>query len=325
MQPWVRAWQNALYAADGFYRHPVGPAGHFATSCHGPAGSVFAEAVVTMARRHGCERILDIGAGRGELLRHLSAAAEAAGLRLRLGGVDIVHRPAALAPHIEWTTAPGGPLLPDLGALEATLVVANEWLDVVPCPIGEVDAAGVLREVETDAGGRERLGAPAGESQTFGPAELAWSRRWWPAPRPGDRVEVGLPRDQALAELIARVGSGVIVAIDYGHTLSGGRPAGTLTGYRGGYAVAPVPDGRCDLTAHVAMDSLPHDRLLDQRTALRELGVSAPPASHELAQTDPAAYLAALQRRSAVGELTGAPLGDFVWAVTTRAQVPATQ
>ena len=38
--PWSRprgrtAWQHALYGPDGFYRQPVGPAGHFATSTQG--------------------------------------------------------------------------------------------------------------------------------------------------------------------------------------------------------------------------------------------------------------------------------------------------
>ena len=41
--------------------------------------------------------------------------------------------------------------LPDeLDGLTDTLVVANEWLDVVPCTIAEVDENGELREVLVD-------------------------------------------------------------------------------------------------------------------------------------------------------------------------------
>ena len=89
----------------------------------------------------------------------------------------------------------------------------------------------------------------------------------------GCRVEVGSARDLAWADLVARVRRGTLLAVDYGHT-RGDRPAhGTLTAYRDGALVAPVPDGSCDLTAHVAVDALDHDEVTTQRTALRDLGV----------------------------------------------------
>ena len=83
-----------------------------------------------------------------------------------------------------------------------------------------------------------------------------------------------------------------------------------------GQLVTPVPDGTCDLTAHVAMDTLDHDELLDQRTALRGLGRGRPTAAAELASRDPQAYLRALAPSSAAAALT-APggFGDFLWAV----------
>ena len=58
-----------------------------------------------------------------------------------------------------------------------------------------------------------------------------------------------------------------------------------------------------------------HDELVDQRTALRRLGVdgSAPPV--DLARTDPPTYLAALERSSAAAALTArGGFGDFLWA-----------
>jgi hypothetical protein len=82
--------------------------------------------------------------------------------------------------------------------------------------------------------------------------------------------------------------------------------------------VPPVPDGSCDITAHVAVDSLVHDDLLDQRTALRRLGVSGATPPYELATGDPAAYLAALATSSAAAALTArGGLGDFWWASRT--------
>ena len=115
---------------------------------------------------------------------------------------------------------------------------------------------------------------------------------------------------------MGRVTRGLVVAVDYGHR-GGDRPAaGTLTAYRRGQQVAPVPDGTCDLTAHVAMDSLDHDELVDQRTALRGLGVDGRTPPIELAATDPQAYLQALAATSAAAALV-APggFGDFLWAV----------
>ena len=123
--------------------------------------------------------------------------------------------------------------------------------------------------------------------------ELAWCARHWPVDGlpVGARVEVGLTRDQAWSGLVARVRDGILLAVDYGHT-AGERPAaGTLTATARG-RVVPVPDGTCDLTAHVAVDSLEHDELTTQRAALRELGLDARTPAHDLARTDPAGYLA---------------------------------
>jgi len=107
------------------------------------------------------------------------------------------------------------------------------------------------------------------------------------------------------------------VAVDYGHTI-GARPAsGTLTGFGQGRQVLPVPDGSCDLTAHVAMDSLTHDELADQRTALRQLGISGQNPAHDLARSNPGAYLQGLSTASVATALTArGGLGDFLWAFT---------
>jgi SAM-dependent MidA family methyltransferase len=89
--------------------------------------------------------------------------------------------------------------------------------------------------------------------------------------------------------------------------------------------VRPVPDGSCDLTAHVALDAgaaagrragAGDTRLSTQRAALHALGIDGRRPPLALASTDPPAYLAALQRAGEVAELTDpAALGGFGWLV----------
>jgi SAM-dependent MidA family methyltransferase len=303
-RPWREAWQDALYGPCGFYRRPEGPAGHFTTSTHGPLGVVFAEAIAATADQEGCGLVVDVGAGRGELLGSLAV------LRpdLRLLGVDIVDRPADLPGSVEWLVSPGGAALPpELTNLRGALVVAHEWLDVVPCTIAEVDDDDVLREVLVDSAGVETLGGPVSEW------ELSWANRWWGHRQPGDRVEIGATRDDAWEDLVDRVERGTLVAIDYAQ---GALPAGTFTAYAGGIQTTPVPDGSYDLTAHVVMESLLLDDRIRQADMLRGLGFSAKTPPHEVSRTDPVAYLHGLAHASAVTELVDPRgLGAFVWGV----------
>src|SRR5674476_495677 len=83
----------------------------------------------------GLDTFVDMGCGRGELLEHVHRL----GPHVHCVGVDIVGRPELSEP-ITWIRSPGGDQLPDeLDGLSDTLIVANEWLDVVPCPIAEMD------------------------------------------------------------------------------------------------------------------------------------------------------------------------------------------
>ncbi|HET7762464.1 MAG TPA: SAM-dependent methyltransferase [Phycicoccus sp.] len=310
MVPWREAWQDALYGPRGAYRAAAGPAGHFTTSTHGPLGAVLAEAVGRLAGREGTHHVVDVGAGRGELLTALHS------LRpdLRLTGVDVVARPSGLPRTVDWLVSPGGPDLPDaLADLDDVLVVAHEWLDVVPCTVAEVVAPGRLAVVLVDpATGEESLGG------TPDPGELAWCDRHWPVDHVpvGARVEVGWSRDRAWAGLVDRVRRGTLLAVDYGHTRAERPLHGTLTGYRAGELVDPVPDGSCDVTAHVAVDSLDHDELMTQRAALHALGIRAETPARDDAARDPAGYLAGLARASAVAALTDpGGLGGFSWVL----------
>jgi SAM-dependent MidA family methyltransferase len=131
------------------------------------------------------------------------------------------------------------------------LIIANEWLDNVPCDVVELGPDGP-RLVEVAADGTERLGREPNDSQQ------AWLECWWPTWRggePGERAEIGLMRDAAWADTVAALDEGVAVAIDYAHAVDTRPPYGSLTGYADGRQVPPVPDGSCDLTAHVALDA----------------------------------------------------------------------
>jgi SAM-dependent MidA family methyltransferase len=269
--PWIQAWDQALYGQSGFYRQGAGPAGHFATASQGipQIGELLARALLKLMEHEGLDTFVDVGCGRGELLEQVHRQ----GPHIRCVGVDIVARPVLSEP-IGWVQSPGGAKLPDeLNGLTDALAFANEWLDVVPCPIAQMDDDNELREVLVDpSSGEEQLG-----DIVSGP-DRQWCQRSWPIDRltPGDRVEIGRTRDMAWDDLLSRVSSGLAVAVDYGHTMDSRPAKGTLTGFTAGRQVPPVPDGSCDLTAHVAMDSLTHDSIVDQRTALKESAARTP-------------------------------------------------
>lgn len=275
---WETAWQQALYGPDGFYHRPEGPAGHFRTAAHAGAPEL-AVALHRLAAEHGCHAIVDVGAGRGELLIALGADPGPAGTALGLWGVDVVPRPPQLTAGVGWST--GLAALPDR-VLRGALVICWELLDVVPCPILERDADGELREVLVDpATGREALGEPAG------PDDRAWCDRWWPRATDdeGDRVEVGRPREEFWGRLVGRcvaTGACAVLAVDYAHQRAERPTRGSLTGFRSGRALPPRPNGTMDLTAHVAIDAVAEagieagatrSELTSQHAALRRLGV----------------------------------------------------
>jgi SAM-dependent MidA family methyltransferase len=276
---------DALYGQDGFFLRSR-PADHFRTSVASP---LFAPAVRRLAGlvddalgRPDPFDLVDVGAGRGELLSALPDVPA----RWRLTGVDLA---PANVPH-SWCSG-----VPPLTGL----LIANEWLDNVP--------------LDVVSGGRLVLVSSAGvEAHGARSPYAAWCSRWWPG---GVRVEVGLPRDLAWSAAVARVERGLAVAIDYGHVLGSRRP--TLTGYRGGRQVRPVPDGSCDLTAHVALDSCAAAtgaRLVRQRDALELLGISATLPTWD---GSPAHFAAGLAASSQAGELLDpSGLGGFGWLVT---------
>ncbi|WP_051940190.1 SAM-dependent methyltransferase [Phaeacidiphilus oryzae] len=320
---WAEAAERALYGPGGFFRSAEGPAAHFRTSVH--ASPRFADAVAGLARLIGAGTVVDVGAGRGELLTALAGRLPDS---VRLVGVELADRPAGLDPRIGWAEA-----VPEFPAEAPGLLFANEWLDNVPVEIAEVDGEGTARYVLVDPeSGAERLGDPVSGT------DAEWLRRWWPLAaadgaegvEPGFRAEIGCPRDRAWASAVARLPRGLAVAVDYAHAAGARPPFGTLTGYREGREVRPVPDGTSDLTCHVALDSClaaaeerakesgisVHSLWTTQRAALRALGVHAERPPLAMAATDPAGYLTALAAAGEAGELVDqAGLGGFGWAI----------
>jgi SAM-dependent MidA family methyltransferase len=301
-RPWQDAWTEALYGADGFFLRES-PAAHFRTSVS--ASPLFAAAVrrlaglVDDALGHPDPfDVVDVGAGRGELLSGLADVPP----RWRLTGVDLAPDPGA------GTRGPGVGWRADVPPVTG-LLIANEWLDDVPL---EVTFDG--RRVLVDEDGTESLGGPASRES------LDWTATWWPQ---GRRVEVGLTRDRAWAAAVAQVRRGLAVAVDYGHVLGDRGTRGdrrpTLTGWRGGRPVHPVPDGTCDIAAHVALDAVTaavDGRLTTQHEALTALGIRSEPPPRELSTTDPRGYLALLAESSAAAELLDRrSLGSYGWVV----------
>lgn len=300
---WRAAADAALYGRGGFFvRDAAGPAGHFRTSVH--ASPLFARALATVVRNvherlgrpHGFQ-VVDVGAGRGELLRTLRTMLP----EFRFTGVERAARPDGLDPAIRWRT--------DLPAGVTGVVLATEWLDNVPVDVAEVDDRHRIRQVLVD----DTLGPEVDAADRF------WLARWWPLSTPGARAEIGWPRDAAWAAAVGALDRGLALAVDYGHRKGERPPFGTLTGYRDGRQVPPVPDGSTDITAHVAMDSAataagtPYG-LISQRAALKALGVDGGRPPLELASRDPADYLRKLAAAGAAAELTDpAGLGGHWW------------
>ncbi|MET8201205.1 SAM-dependent methyltransferase [Micromonospora taraxaci] len=358
---WRDAMSRALYGPDGFFVAGTGPADHFRTSVH--ASPAFASALLRLivevdtALGHPYRLdVVDVGAGRGELLRALVGLAARPSLRERVHftAVEYAPRPDNLPVEINWTD--------EIPCEINGVLLATEWLDNVPLDVAVHTEDGWRYVLVDPTSGTESIGGPVS------PADLDWLTNWWPHPtsppraargltspdatstsesgfgaarpaqgssltarsRPGcpetphrNRAEIGRTRDEAWATAVGRIDRGLAVAVDYGH-LRESRPVdGTLTGYRGGRQVPPVPDGSADVTAHVAMDSVASAgaevarcaySLVSQSEALRTLGADGgrPPLS--LAGSDPAGYVRALAAASAVAELTDpAGLGGHWW------------
>jgi SAM-dependent MidA family methyltransferase len=351
---WRAAMQEALYGSRGFYASGQHPAAHFRTSVH--ASPRYAAAMLALLREvdeslgHPDRLdLVDIGAGRGELLtqmlimaRHLPAppadpATPSFTQRISPQAVEITPRPEGLDRQIQWRRS--------VPSRITGLVIANEWLDNIPLDVVELAGDGPRLVLVHTATGAERTGPLAGA------ADQAWLRRWWPLRHIGDHAEIGRPRCAAWADVIGRLDRGLALGADYGHVRASRPALGTLAGYRDGRQVRPVPDGSRDITAHVALDACAaageaaacaasgdaaacaaageasgaRTVLTTQRAALRALGLRGRRPPLALARTDPPGYLAALRQAAEEAELTDpGGLGAFSWLLqAVRMPLPA--
>lgn len=215
---------------------------HFTTSVD--IGDHVARVVLDRCRaaaaRHGIERpwIVDVGAGRGRLLRQLLDLGFPAD---RLLGVDVRGAPDL---PVGWIQG----LAPDCLPRVAGVVLAHEFLDDVP--------ADVVRDGRVlTVGGRPGEGA--------GAAATAWAARWGDGPN-------GLPRDEAWAGIVASVVVGEAIAVDY--------PRSPPVGHRNGRRLPPEPDGATDVSAGVEFRALRDrtgGRIVPQHRVLSAEGTTA--------------------------------------------------
>lgn len=329
--PWSIAWRQAAVAfyAGGDGRRGQEPADHFRTATHVGAvlGAALAHVLLEVDDDLGHPDpldLLDVGTGGGELLVAVLAAVPAAvGSRLRITAIDVRRRPVGLDPRIRWIQG----WAPDAVPRQVRgLLVAHELLDDVPCDVVEVDSSGLPRLVLVDFSGVESLGPALTDDDAWAAYGLdaarvrAWLSAWWALSSPGDRAEIGLARDDLWNDVVSRVDAGIALAVDYGHVRDARPSHGTLTGYRAGDLVATIPDGTCNLTAHVAVDAVAHRvgaSAVRQRDALLALGVDRSLPDHALSVSHPSAYLDALAAASEAAELLDpAGLGAFWWIRT---------
>ncbi|MET7668380.1 SAM-dependent methyltransferase, partial [Micromonospora luteifusca] len=189
--PWRDAMSHALYGPDGFFVAGSGPAAHFRTSVH--ASPAFATALLRLLTQVDTALghpprldVVDMGAGRGELLRSLAglavgvsarpspddpspvAARPSLAERIRFTAVEYARRPEDLPEEINWTS--------EVPAGITGVLLATEWLDNVPLDVA----------VHTEDGWRYVLVDPESGAETLGdlvsPDDLDWLTKWWPSP-----------------------------------------------------------------------------------------------------------------------------------------------
>ena len=132
------------------------------------------------------------------------------------------------------------------------IVFANEFFDALPVDI--LSSNGKLMISEKDDRFNETWVTPSEE-------EFAFLDRYSVQPGPGERLEIPLTAQQAMAAIADQLPVGFLIAIDYGYTQAeqlAGRHRGTLTTYRQ-HSASPNPyeaPGEQDITAHVSFTAL---------------------------------------------------------------------
>ena len=286
---WRRAWSDAarrFWASEEPHRH-------FTTSTSAALADRIAVLVHEIDARldhPDSLTVVDVGCGDGSLLALVRERCADLRSRARWIGIDV--RPGS-TDGVEHVVARVPCALP-LGPVDG-LVMAHEWLDEIPCDVVARDDAGVDRIVLVDESGDESLGPALDDDEGCARHDVdaararSWLDRFWPLREPGDRAEVGTSRDDAWAWMTGLLSSGTALATDYGHVRAdriAGHREGTLTAYRLGRLVRPVPDGTVNLTAHVALDacvqSLDGTVLTRQREEVASASLGRQPSAREI-------------------------------------------
>jgi SAM-dependent MidA family methyltransferase len=200
--------------------------------------------------------LVELGPGRGTLMRDALRAAAAAPAFLRAAHVHLIEASAAMRAEqqarLAAAVAGGTPPLAWQASLAdvppgAAIVIANEFLDALP----------IRQLVFSEHGWRERVvltdgrGGLAFATSAVTAAGDAAGRR----PRPGEVCELRRGEEEILADLGARSGPLVALFIDYGPSEEAyGDTLQAVSGHR--YVDPLANPGQADLTAHVQFAAL---------------------------------------------------------------------
>jgi SAM-dependent MidA family methyltransferase len=274
--PFSRYMELCLYHPGlGYYSRNAeqfGKAGDFYTSSdvHAVFGRLLARQFEEMWRSLGSPeriQILELGPGRGlfaqdvldwsekkfpEFFRglHFSLMERSPALRVKIGETLSKFLESGRATLISGGESELEEI--DFNSDVPVVIFANEFFDALPVEILSPD--GVLRV--SINGGRfiETWVAPSAE-------EMEFLDRNGVQPLPGERIEVPLIASRYMTRLAASVGTGFVIAIDYGYTRQeqlAGRHRGTLMTYRR-HSATPNPyeaPGEQDITTHANFTSL---------------------------------------------------------------------
>ncbi|MBT8202274.1 MAG: SAM-dependent methyltransferase [Acidimicrobiia bacterium] len=247
--PFDEFMERALYGPGGFFAGDElrsEKAGDFLTSPEVSPwfGRMFGRFVARERARLGEPfRLVEVGAGSGSLLAGLLAECDVEAWA--------VERSPAARQRLAQVVAPGQ-VVEEMGdALGRGVVIANELLDNLPMAIAVRRGDGWSEQLVADRGGTLAI-----VEEPARPAVGEWADQFSGPVEEGDIVEVQLQATRWVAEVLAAIGTGSLVIIDYGATaeeLEPRRAKGTLRTYRS-HHLGPDPllePGATDITADV--------------------------------------------------------------------------
>lgn len=257
----------ALYHPQyGYYSAAAqrsGRCGDFITSID--TGLLFGEMVAVQLEelwrqldRPAAFDVVDAGAGNGRLMRDVLDAAETWGSELygalrvwlveRSDMARAAHRDV-LGPHYARLVRTG-PALPS--GIEG-VIVANELLDAMPVHLAVMTPTG-LREIYVGVAG-DRLCEMEGDLST--PLIADYVRRTGAAPRPGERLAVGLEAAAWIRSAARSLRRGFLMLFDYAADARQLHASGTLSASQAhvctDWLMAP---GERDITSHLDLASI---------------------------------------------------------------------